>query len=212
MVSVNATAGTSGGYGLINQQGGTSNFTYYRIPLSNADIGTTFNASSTILDYSFDWRLNDAAFGSSNPSAVFQFAMGGTTNSASDSVLRLDVRNSGRFFAAHGGGSAVVDGLFTAQTRATISGQVNYATNTYTVFVNSVQQFTSVNGGNLTFLAGSVENANVYLANLNASTASTNYLNWSADNLSVVPEPTSALLLAAGLTTLVIFRRRRAIA
>lgn len=209
MIAVAGGVGLGGTAGLINQQGGGSDFTFYRIQLTNADIGTTFDADSTVLNYSFDWRLNDALFGSNNGAPIFQFSMGGTTNTASDSALGFEIRNGGRLFLLHGGDTAAADGRFTPQTWHTISGQVDYGANTFTLFVDDVQQFTNVNGGNLTFRGGAVENATVYFANRNASTDNASYLNWSVDNLTVVPEPSTLALLVIAFGSLLLLKNRK---
>ncbi len=209
VVNVAAGVGVGGSQGIAGTGTGSgSNFVYYGFNTTNADLGATFDANSSIVDYSFAWRPTQA-FGTSNSQSIFSFSIGSDTATGSNAALRLDIRSSGRLIALDGTTNQAVDGLFTLNTYATISGQINYATNTYTLFVNGVQQFTSISGGNLAFNNAASNNAFIRIGNLGGATA--DYRTWNADNIIVaIPEP-SAFAALAGLGALgfAASRRRR---
>lgn len=212
MIEVAQSVGFAGSMGLRNIQGGNSDFTYYRITPTNDNLGVTFNAASSVLDYSFQWRLDSVDFGGNNGAPVFQFAMGGTEPAAQDAIFQFDIRNGGRFFVANGGSNLVIDGRFTPGTWHTISGTVDFSNDTFTVAIDGTQLFTTTNFGNIPFRADSAQNANIYLANRNASTGNANYLAWNADNISIIPEPRvyAAIFGLLAIGFVLVSRRRRA--
>ena len=215
-IQVTAGAGSGGTAGITPRQGDASNFTYYRFAALDADLGGTFDAASSLVEYSFDWRATQALDGPSGTN-IFSFVVGSNDNAGANSALTLNIRANGRLAVNDGTTTRVVDGLLTTSTPVsdtpfrTISGKIDYATKTFTVFVNAVQQFTSFNGGNLSFNNSSAANPWVQIANLSADTipANANYRTWAADNvkIAIVPEP--ATLGLAALAGLACLRRRR---
>lgn len=210
-INVAAGIGVGGTAGITGASGGGSNHTYYGLNTTNADLGFTFDSNSSILQYSFNWRVTtDFAEASVD---IFRFVIGSDANAGGSGAAQLTIRSHG-VFVAQNGGTAVAQtltqaGLFTVNQYSTISGTVNYATNTYTVFVDGVQQFTDTNSGNLAFVNSASNNAYIRIGNLTGS--STDYRAWNLDNITVVPEPsTYAALLGLLALAWVGYRKRKA--
>jgi len=208
-----------GGTQAITSQVGIAgtNFTSYSFAPSTSDLAGTFNASSTILDYSFALRLN-ATTNSSN-TAVTRFRTG------SDLALRFEMLSTGRINMLNGngtgaGGSAITlktttggatDFTAAANTYFTVSGQVNYSTKTYTVLVNGIAQTigNATASQNFGFFNNTASSATLSVINLNSDNA--NWISTSYDNISyaVIPEPSSAALLGLSLGIIVFLTHRR---
>lgn len=207
IISVADSIGVGGSRGIVGSgTGGGSNFVFYGFNTTNADLGFTFDSASSVLDYSFDWRPTQALDGAVG-TEIFRFAIGSDEVAAGNAALNLTIRASGRLIALDAGTNRAVDGLFTLNEYATISGQVNYAANTFTVFVNDTQQFTSNNSGNLGFVNTASDNAFIRIGNLQGANA--DYRTWNADNISIIPEPSTLALLGIALGAVAMFRRRK---
>lgn len=209
IINVATGIGEGGTQGLVGTAtGGGSNFVYYGFNTTNTDLGFTFDSSSSVLDYSFQWRPTQDLDGGTGD-AIFTFAIGSDQTTAGSAAMNLTIRASGRLVALDTATARAVDGLFTLNDYATISGQINYAANTYTVFVDATQQFTSFNSGNLAFNNAASDNAYIRIGNINGGTNSALYRTWNADNISVIPEPSTLALLGIALGTMVFLRRRK---
>ncbi len=127
----------------------------------------------------------------------------------------LEIRSSaGNFLAATttGGATAFDFDTYGLNTFVRVEGVANYATDTFTVWVNGVQQSHATAGLNIPFKNG-VQPTNAFdHVRFQNNFASTDvaYRQFTVDNLniSVVPEPAFASLLA-GLTLLGVGRRQR---
>lgn len=210
IVNVASGIGTAGSNGITGTAtGGGSNFVYYGYNTSNADLGFTFDSTSSVINYSFDWQPTQAMDGGTGDE-IFRLTIGSSSNIGGSAAANLTIRASGRLIGLDGGTNRAVDGLFTLNTYSNISGTIDYGSNTYTVFVDNTQQFTSVNGGNLAFNNIASDNAFIRIGNLNGASTTGQYRTWTADNISVIPEP-GAFALLGGLFVLgtVALRRRR---
>jgi len=209
--------GVGGSQAITSQVGITgTNFTSYSFAPTTSDLAGTFNASSSILDYSFALRLNAAPNVSST--AVTRFRTG------SDLALRFEMLSTGRINMLNGNGAGgagsaitlktttggVTDFIAAANTYFTISGQVNYSTKTYTVLVNSIAQTigNAAASQNFGFFNNTASSATLTVFNLNSDNA--NWISTSYDNISysVIPEPSSAALLGLSLGIIVFLRHR----
>ena len=209
-VNVAAGVGNGGGAGLVNTSSGSgSNFVFYGFNTTNADLGFTFDSTSSILQYSFDWRPTQDLDGG-NGQILFDFMIGSNADTGSNAALALRIHSSGRFQANDGGTLRTVDGLFSETgTYQTISGTINYATNQYTVFVGNTQLFTTNNEGNLGFQNVDSDNAYIRFSNLRGGSDSAQWREWNMDNISVIPEPSTLALLGIALGAVAMFRRRK---
>ena len=207
VINVAAGVGLGNSQGIVGVgTGGGSNFVFYGFNTTNADLGFTFDSTSSVLQYSLDWRPTQDLDGTS-ASAIFSFAIGSDQDAGGSGAAQLSVRNNGVFVAQNGGATLTQAGLFTTNTYATISGTIDYSSNIYTVFVNGVQQFTGTSSGNLAFVNSDSDNAFIRIGNLSGGT--TDYRSWSADNISVIPEPSTLALLGIALGAVALFRRRK---
>ncbi len=208
-VNVATGIGTGGSNGITGEDNGSgSNFVFYGFAPSASDLEGTFDSASSIVSYSFDWRATETLDGSTSTN-IFAFIVGSDSTSGSNPALNLNIRGQGRLVANDGGSNRAADGLFTVNTYSTISGDIDYATKTFTVFVDGTQQYTSFNGGNLSFANAASDNAEIRLGNLSGGSLSANYRTWNADNISIaVPEPTSAAMLVGALGLLALRRRK----
>lgn len=202
---VTAGAGTSGSQAAVANNT-ASNF--YSFAPSNADLGGTFSPTTSKLAFSFDYKLSANA----TYLGIAYFRIG-TTNG---NVLRLSFYNNGNIVFSNGVGSSTAkvangtDNFFgAAGIYYSISGELDYFTQTYTLSVNNVAQ--SVGGNsNFGFVSSSSSNGND-LNILSVNTADANWRSYSIDNISyaAVPEPTTSALLFLGLGGLFSVLRRR---
>lgn len=209
-INVAAGIGNGGGAGLVNTSSGSgANFVFYGFNTTNADLGFTFDSTSSVLQYSFDWRPTQDLNGS-NGQILFDFMVGSSGDTGADAAVALRIHNSGRFQANDGGTLRTVDGLFSnTGTYQTISGTINYATNQYTVFIGDTQLFTANNNGNLSFQNAASDNAFIRFSNLRGGDQSAQWREWNMDNITLIPEPSTLALLGIALGTLAMFRRRK---
>lgn len=208
-ISVVEGIGVGGTMGIAGVGGGTGNFVFYGFNATNTDLGFTFDSSSSVLQYSFAWRPTQALDGAVGTD-IFRFTIGSDETSGGNAAMNLTIRASGRLIALDGGTNRAVDGLFTLNEYAMISGTIDYDTNTFTVFVNNNQQFTAVNEGNLAFNNLASDNAFIRIANLQGTTA--DHRSWNMDNISIIPEPRvyAAIFGLLAIGFVLVSRRRRA--
>jgi len=204
-INVATGIGVGGSQGLASQSGGGSNFTYYGFNTSNSDLGFTFDSTSSILQYSFDWRVTQEFV--TNSVDIFRFVIGSDAAAGGSGAAQLTIRSHGVFVAQNGGSALTQADLFTLNEYSTISGAIDYGTNTYTVFVDGVQQFTTTNSGNLAFVNSASNNAYIRIGNLTGT--SDDYRTWNMDNISVIPEPSTLALLGIALGAAALLRRRK---
>jgi len=216
--NVTSGNGVGGSQAITSQVGITgTNFTSYSFAPTTSDLAGTFNASSSILDYSFALRLN--AVPNASNTAVTRFRTG------SELALRFEMLSTGRINmlngnGAGGAGSAITlktttggatDFTAAANTYFTVSGQVNYSTKTYTVLVNGIAQTigNATASQNFGFFNNTASSATLNVFNLNSDSA--NWISTSYDNISyaVIPEPSSAALLGLSLGIIVFVTHRR---
>lgn len=191
IIAVEAGSGKDGASGITGQSTGSgSNYVFYRYEPNPKDLGAEFDPTSSILHYSFDVRIN-SDFGSETNFAIIAFGIGGREKDGSDSVMLIELRNSGRIAANFGGADdkntwTGQDQLISPKDFNTISGIVNFREGFYTVELNGMPLFQQVQGGSLSFRIASDRNPSIIIGNLNAGDKSTSgYLSWSVDNIKL---------------------------
>lgn len=191
IIAVAADFGKNGSNGITGQSTGSgSNYVYYRYEPTAKELGGEFNPATSILHYSFDVRINED-FGSEANFAIITFGIGGRDKTSSDSVMLIELRNSGRIAANYGGtGDANSwtgqDHQIAPKDFTTISGIVNFREGYFTVELNGMPMFQQVQGGSLAFRMPSDRNPSIIIGNLNAGDNSTSgYLSWSVDNIKL---------------------------
>ncbi|AHF94732.1 hypothetical protein OPIT5_24285 [Opitutaceae bacterium TAV5] len=190
----------------------------YVFASSSADLGGDFNSTKSILSFGFTYRLDDTPRANL---ALLRFGIG----TASGPVIQVEIMSNGR--VNYGSGTtytiAAKDSLgatFLALEGAwvTISGEVNFSTNTYTLTVNGVQQLNSVGGSAFDFRANATDASRGAGILLTArEQANENWIPVSLDSISLsliaIPEPSSAgmaltlVVLAAAVLARVNFRK-----
>jgi hypothetical protein len=164
-----AGVGADRNQGVTAQAGsGTITSANYTFSPSNTDLGGTFNATSSIVNYSFSVRFESAP----NTSSVYlgRVHIGPTNYPAAE----FDFWSNGQVKALNGSGGNGGTDIILKTTKGgatnftplggvyfTYSGQVNYATHTYTVFLDGVAQT----------IAGPTATANFGFQNNSANTA-----------------------------------------
>ncbi|MFA6962551.1 MAG: hypothetical protein WC205_17475 [Opitutaceae bacterium] len=120
---------------------------FFRFLPSGDDLGDVFDPESSVLAYSFNLRIDDEPFPhtrdtgvlvrprfgedtSGHPVTAFEFLDSGRFNYSDETKTIAAVAKDGTTFYAKKG------------VMFTVSGQIDYAANTYTLFVNGVQQKT----------------------------------------------------------------------
>ena len=191
IIAVAADSGKSGANGITGQSTGSgSNYVYYRYEPTAKELGGEFDPDTSILHYSFDVRIN-GDFGSEANLAVIAFGIGGRDKTPSDSVMLIELRNSGRIAANYGGtGDAnswtAQDHQIAPKDFATISGIVNFREGYFTVELNGIPIFQQVQGGSLAFRIPSDRNPSIIIGNLNAGdNSASGYLSWNVDNIKL---------------------------
>jgi len=212
-IVVTSGTGTLGSQGVTTQD--TAGQKTYTFAPSTADLGAAFNASSSILDYSFQLKLNGSLGGNDND--AFRL------NIASANVFQFAVLAGGYVTVTDGNGSGVTTGVTFKTTTGgatnfvatpdvffTLSGRINYVTKTFTVSLNGINQMDASGSDlNFGFKNNSAANANIQLVS-NAALNS-GYRTSTLDNLGLVavPEPASLTLLLLGAGVFVVVRRLR---
>ena len=207
-ISVVDGIGINGSRGIQGSANPSSDFNYYAFNTTDADFGFTFDSESSVLQYSFQWRLADETFGGT--AFLFRFTVGSDHIRGDNAAMNLTIRADGRIIALDSGTNRARDGLFTLNEYATISGVIDYGANTYTVWVDGEQQFTTHGpnaDGNLAFNNTDSDNAYIRIGNLSGTTA--DHREWNLDNIAIIPEPSAVAMLSLGLVTMLMARRRR---
>lgn len=207
-ISVVDGIGVGGSRGIRGAANTGSDHNYYGFNTSDTDLGFTFDSESSILSYSFDWRPTQELDGGG--SFIFRLAIGSASDIGASGAAEFIVRADGRFIAVDADSNRARDNLFTLNEYSTISGVIDYGANTYTVWVDGEQQFTTSgpNGdGNLGFVNTASDNAYIRIGNLSGTTA--DHREWNLDNISIIPEPSAVALLGLGMVTVLAVRRRR---
>lgn len=222
VISVVDGVGTDGSQAIVANSHATLTSTSYFLKITDQDLGDLFDAGSTKINFSFALKW-DAITSYANQG---RFYVGGNSQDGfNGDVLRIAWMSDGSMIYGVGnpGGSSLFrtvlnssGGTFraVANTFYTVEGVIDYATKTYTLTINAVDQKDATGGLNLGFYdhAGSQMNANIMLMSLNNQTA--NYRPWVMDDLKMeaIPEPGSVALAGSmllGLAGMRWFRSRR---
>ena len=161
-LKVTAGAGSDGDQGLVSSG---SDFAPYVYHTDDALLGGTFDSASSILEYSFEYRMDSIGSGFSD---AFQFGVTGASDHV-EHVMKIGVQDHGGLYIEHGGTSDNNDGrtyltrigqpgslLLDSPDFNVISGEIDYASQTFTVFINGAQYSyesgtVTDNGGNFIF-------------------------------------------------------------
>ena len=187
--TVTPGAGSDNGRGLAYSDPGS--FAPHIFRTNDELLGGTFESASSMLDYSFEYRLDSIGSGFND---AFQFAVGGGPDHT-DFVMRLFAKDDGGFGIKHGNGFTYLTpigqlgSLLLADDFNIISGQIDYANQTFTIFINGSQyafesSMNTNNGGNYTFAgtdANDINAANIILVATNNTVS--NDATYSIDNL-----------------------------
>lgn len=199
---------------------------FFTFSPSSTDLGGTFSNTSSQLSFSFEYAevgstsgattsLLRLSFGNSGtPTTQIEFLSNGTidfeTNNGSPTTGYVTSNGSASTSSSNGNDLIVGNSVW-----ATLSGTLNYATDTYTLSVNGVAQQFSTYGTNIPF-ANTTPADMTSALNLRDFYSSTSLVPTALDNISValVPEPgiESLLFPAAGIflaMALTDLRRRR---
>lgn len=213
LLQVVANEGVGGSQGLMAQANASVAASVYQFNPSNADLGGVFSNTSSQIAFSFN--LNWESLGATG-TYTGRFFVGNTLSSQAGDVLRLSWSSDGRMIYTLSGGTSkfvtTASGsnfYATANTFYTISGVLNYATGTYQLYVNGVQQVDASLSANISFVnpAGANVNSNFELQTQLNNDA--NFRPWTIDNINyaLVPEPASIALVLGGLSFMVLMRR-----
>ncbi len=214
-ISVTTGVGTGGSQALRSAAASTISASNYVLTMSDEALGDLFDPTSSLIRFSFQLKWE------STGTFVNQgrFFVGGNSETAfNGDVLRVYWTTDGGIGYVIGmpGGTTQAraaktatnsDFRATAGTFYTISGTIDYASKTYRLSMNNVDQSDANGNFDLAFVApGSTQiNPNIQLMSLNNNHA--NYQPWVLDDLefqATIPEPgavalaTGTLLLGAG--------------
>jgi hypothetical protein len=193
-----------------------ANTRLYRLFTPN--IGTpTFNANTSVIEFGFQYLYDGFAPGSVATPLRFQIGdFGGGAQ-----VMTFEFLNNGQINFNDGTTTniKVKDGLGGVYTSSldqwiTVSGVLNYSTNTYTLFVNGVQQVGSGGGPdyNLDFQYTTNKQSTINLRAMGAVGASFSPILIDNITMQAIPEPASGALALAGLVGCLALRRGRQMA
>ena len=144
---------------------------FFRFLPSDKDLGGVFDPAGSVLAYSFGLRIEDEPLPHSRTTGVLVRPRIGE-DSSGHPVTPFEFVNSGRFNYIDGTRTIAAlakDGTtFYAKKGImfTVSGQIDYATNTYTLFVNGVQQKTDQGSPAIPFTSTEGRTPNFSLRNL----------------------------------------------
>ena len=168
--------------------GNASNYVYYRYQPTEAELGGQFHPSNSILRYSFDVKI-DQEFGLEQHSAIFAFAVGGTTSAGEDAVMLIEVRNNGRIAANYNKGSengfTGMDNQILPNQFVTISGIINFKEGYFTVELEGLPLFSNIQGGQLPLRIGGHKNPSILIGNINGGAGQEKHLRWMVDNITL---------------------------
>lgn len=182
----------------------------YRI--FNPSLGATFNANSSILSFGFQFLYDSVA---TSAASSLRFGIGEL--GGGQQILRLELVSNGKLNFNDGtsyisvkNGSGT-DLISPPDQWITISGVANYATNTYSLFVNGVQQVGSAGSEDFNMDFFSTANKTAVLNFWAMGSTGTTFAPIYLDNVSLqaVPEPGSLLLLGAAWGFCTLRRPRR---
>lgn len=205
-IKVKATGGVGGSQSIQTQASGSVNFAQYRFVPTSAELGGAFNASSTVINYSFSLKLD----GDANANSTLSILRLRTGTGGND--MRLELTANGRLGIGDGSVNVIAKteggGTFVAPSNTffTVAGTIDYTTKTYTISVNGVTQLTGSASPNFSFSPTSnPSSADLFFFNMNP-----NGVDWmpvTIDNINytaaAIPEPSTAALLGAAAAGLV---------
>lgn len=206
------TADANGQYLKASNISGASGGPSFIFDSTSSDVGGTaekpFDATSSVLSFSFDFRYDDTLASSAN-SAV-RFRIGNTTTPA----IALEFLTTGQIYYNDGSSynykvKTASNTNFTATKDAwiSISGTINYLTGTYTLYINGVEQTGNSSTQSLAFATTDSQNATILIRDLASGTA--NFVGYSIDNinLAMIPEPAAYGIILAALSALLFIMR-----
>ncbi|HEY8966329.1 MAG TPA: hypothetical protein VIM58_07795, partial [Candidatus Methylacidiphilales bacterium] len=164
---------------------GSATAPFYKFSPGVDDLGGTFNASTSLLVYSFRLRMDDAP--GSGTGVLLRPRIG--EDGSGSPVAAFELLNNGKFNYNDGPTTLVAKTAASADFVApqgvyfTVAGVVNYANNTYTVAINGVPQKSSTGSAWLGFKSSTGKTANFTLRELASGT--TSYKQVSFDGLSL---------------------------
>lgn len=216
LINVTAGAGVAGSQAVVAQAHATATSSVYQYVPTATDLGGVFSNASSQIAFSFQLKWD-----SLGPSGLYtgRFFVGNTLSSQGGDVLRLSWGANGQLiytlsdssvrFAMNAGGTsfAAAAGVF-----YTISGVLDYATKSYTLSVNGVQQTDSAGLSNISFANAAGPNVNQNFELQTQLNNNAGFRPWTVDdiNYALVPEPSvAALALLAGGLLFVTKRMRR---
>jgi hypothetical protein len=215
LLSVTSGAGVGGSQAIVAQANATVAAGVYQYVPTSTDLGGVFSNASSQIAFSFQLKWD-----SLGPSGTYtgRFFVGNTLSTQAGDVLRLSWGANGQLiytlsdttvrFATNAGGMnfAAAAGSF-----YTVSGVLDYATKSYTLSVNGVQQTDNLGSSNISFVNAAGANVNSNFEIQTQLNNSANFRPWTLDNLNyaLVPEPSAVALalLAGGM--LILVRRAR---
>ncbi len=161
---------------------------------SDAELGGTFDNSSSLVEYSMTYELIGPTGGPFNQNVVLRIGAPFGSESVS-----FTFRQDG--FVSYTDGDGFVGGPGIGTGTHTLTGQIDYATNTYSAFIDGTELFTP--------FTRSIANAGTATAVLRLDAGGT-LATINIDSVGLaIPEPTSAALML-GAVGLLALRRRRA--
>lgn len=181
----------------------------YRI--FNPSIGETFSSNSTILSFGFQFLYDDLA---SSAASSIRFGIGEL--GGGNQILRIELVSNGKLNYNDGTSYITVkndlgtDFVSPLDEWITITGIANYGTNTYSLFINGVQQVGAAGSGdfNLDFFStlNKTPVLNFWAMGSTGSTYAPIYL----DNVvyQAIPEPSSLLFIGLAVGFYAIRRQR----
>jgi hypothetical protein len=191
-ILITAKDGVSGSDQSARTQAGDDahQYTSYSFAPTDADLGAVFNAASSVINYSFQLKLNGTY--SEATGVAFRLLLGG------GKVVHFDLLDNGALAIEVGKGDGTAAIIYArtespithfrapANTYVPVSGAINYATKTLTVTVNGVPQ--TLNGNaNLGFCDPQASTAQLDIYNPHCHDP--NWISTSIDNINLSAGP-----------------------